>query len=46
MTDPLFNAPLAEVDPEIAAVLERELDRQRGFLVRKRHQQGMTGCAA
>lgn len=32
MTDPLFNAPLAEVDPEIAQVLQRELDRQRGFL--------------
>ncbi|MGO2097344.1 MAG: serine hydroxymethyltransferase [Candidatus Microbacterium stercoravium] len=32
MTDPLFNAPLAEVDPEIAEVLQRELDRQRGFL--------------
>ena len=32
MTDPYFNAPLAEVDPEIAQVLERELDRQRGYL--------------
>lgn len=32
MTDPSFNAPLAEVDPEIAQVLERELDRQRGYL--------------
>ncbi|GGH36858.1 serine hydroxymethyltransferase [Microbacterium album] len=32
MTDPLFHAPLAEVDPEIAQVLQRELDRQRGFL--------------
>ncbi|MGO1412479.1 MAG: serine hydroxymethyltransferase, partial [Microbacterium sp.] len=32
MTDPLFNAPLTEVDPEIAQVLQRELDRQRGFL--------------
>jgi glycine hydroxymethyltransferase len=32
MTDPLFNAPLSEVDPEIAQVLQRELDRQRGFL--------------
>ncbi len=32
MTDSLFNAPLADVDPEIAAVLQRELDRQRGFL--------------
>ena len=29
MTDSLFNAPLAEVDPEIAQVLERELERQR-----------------
>ncbi len=26
------DAPLAEVDPEIAAVLERELGRQRGTL--------------
>ena len=32
MTDPSFTAPLAEVDPEIAQVLERELDRQRGSL--------------
>ena len=32
MTDQYFNAPLAEVDPEIAQVLERELDRQRGYL--------------
>lgn len=32
MTDPYFNAPLSEVDPEIAQVLERELDRQRGYL--------------
>ncbi|WP_295782517.1 serine hydroxymethyltransferase, partial [uncultured Microbacterium sp.] len=32
MTDPYFNAPLSEVDPEIAEVLERELNRQRGFL--------------
>ena len=32
MTDPLFNAPLSEVDPEIAQVLQRELDRQRGYL--------------
>ncbi|WP_221585933.1 serine hydroxymethyltransferase [Microbacterium sp. G2-8] len=32
MTDSLFNAPLTEVDPEIAQVLQRELDRQRGFL--------------
>ena len=28
----LFNAPLSEVDPEIAAVLEQELGRQRGYL--------------
>ena len=27
-----FNSPLAEVDPEIAAVLEQELGRQRGTL--------------
>ncbi|BDZ49212.1 serine hydroxymethyltransferase [Frondihabitans sucicola] len=27
-----FNAPLSEVDPEIAAVLEQELGRQRDFL--------------
>ena len=27
-----FNAPLSEVDPEIAAVLENELGRQRGTL--------------
>ena len=27
-----FNAPLGEVDPEIAAVLANELDRQRGTL--------------
>ena len=32
MTDQYFNAPLAEVDPEIAQVLERELERQRGYL--------------
>ena len=32
MTDPYFTAPLSEVDPEIAQVLERELDRQRGYL--------------
>jgi len=32
MTDSVFNAPLAEVDPEIAEVLERELNRQRSFL--------------
>ena len=30
--DPMFNAPLAEVDPEIARVLERELQRQRDYL--------------
>ena len=27
-----FNSPLSEVDPEIAAVLEQELGRQRGTL--------------
>jgi glycine hydroxymethyltransferase len=27
----VFNAPLAEVDPEIAAVLEQELGRQRDY---------------
>jgi len=27
-----FNAPLSEVDPEIAAVLDAELNRQRNFL--------------
>jgi glycine hydroxymethyltransferase len=27
-----FNAPLSETDPEIAAVLQGELDRQRNFL--------------
>src|SRR5687767_15461077 len=32
MTDQFFNAPLSEVDPEIAQVLERELDRQRSYL--------------
>lgn len=32
MTDTFFNQPLAEVDPEIAEVLERELNRQRSFL--------------
>ncbi|WP_110588179.1 serine hydroxymethyltransferase [Microbacterium suaedae] len=32
MTESLFNAPLSEADPEIAEVLQRELDRQRGFL--------------
>ncbi len=30
--DQSFNAPLSEVDPEIAAVLEQELGRQRGTL--------------
>ena len=28
----MHNAPLSEVDPEIAAVLQQELDRQRGTL--------------
>jgi len=32
MIDPSFNAPLAEIDPEIARVLDRELERQRGYL--------------
>ncbi|MFM6974228.1 MAG: serine hydroxymethyltransferase, partial [Agromyces sp.] len=32
MTDSFFNQPLAEVDPEIAAVLDRELNRQRSYL--------------
>jgi glycine hydroxymethyltransferase len=32
MTDKFFNAPLAEVDPEIAEVLDRELKRQQTFL--------------
>ncbi len=32
MTDSTFNRPLAEVDPEIAEVLDRELNRQRTFL--------------
>src|SRR5690606_35911397 len=32
MTDSYFNAPLSEVDPEIAEVLDRELNRQRTFL--------------
>ena len=32
MTDRYFNAPLAEVDPEIAQVLDRELKRQQTFL--------------
>ena len=27
-----FNAPLSESDPEIAAVLDAELNRQRNFL--------------
>lgn len=31
MTD-LLNAPLSEVDPEIAAVLDQELNRQRDYL--------------
>ncbi|UCR88727.1 serine hydroxymethyltransferase [Mycetocola spongiae] len=31
MTD-VFNAPLSEVDPEIAAVLDQELARQRDYL--------------
>ena len=30
--NPTFNAPLEEVDPEIAAVLQQELGRQRDFL--------------
>ncbi|HLP23568.1 MAG TPA: serine hydroxymethyltransferase [Microbacteriaceae bacterium] len=32
MTDSFFNQPLAEVDPEIAEVLDRELNRQRSYL--------------
>ena len=32
MTEPAFTAPLSEVDPEIAAVLEQELGRQRDTL--------------
>lgn len=32
MTDSYFNQPLAEVDPEIAAVLDAELNRQRSYL--------------
>jgi glycine hydroxymethyltransferase len=32
MTDRFFNAPLSEVDPEIAQVLDRELKRQQTFL--------------
>lgn len=31
-TNPILNAPLAEVDPEIATVLENELNRQRNTL--------------
>ncbi|WP_167143239.1 serine hydroxymethyltransferase [Canibacter zhoujuaniae] len=31
-TDSFFNLPLAEVDPEIAGVLDAELDRQRDTL--------------
>jgi len=31
-TQSSFNAPLSEVDPEIAAVLQQELGRQRDFL--------------
>ena len=27
-----FNSPLSETDPEIAAVLQAELDRQRNYL--------------
>jgi len=32
MSDSFFSAPLAEVDPEIAQVLDRELARQQGYL--------------
>ena len=32
MTDSVFNLPLAEVDPEIAEVLELEVGRQRDYL--------------
>ena len=32
MTDSFFDLPLSEVDPEIAEVLDRELNRQRSFL--------------
>ena len=32
LTSDSFNAPLSEVDPEIAEVLEKELRRQRGTL--------------
>lgn len=31
-TDKTFNAPISEVDPEIAAVLQDELGRQRDYL--------------
>ncbi len=31
-TQQIMNAPLAEIDPEIAAVLDRELGRQRDYL--------------
>ena len=31
-TQAIMNAPLSEIDPEIAAVLDRELGRQRDFL--------------
>ena len=36
-----FNQPLSETDPEIAAVLEAELDRQRHTL--HRIGQGVAG---
>ncbi len=32
MSDTFFHSPVAEVDPEIAAVLDAELDRQRHYL--------------
>ena len=32
MSESTFNAPLSEVDPEVAAALEQELDRQRSTL--------------
>jgi len=32
MSDSFFDSPVAEVDPEIAAVLDAELDRQRRYL--------------
>ena len=32
MAESVFNAPLSEVDPEIAEVLEPELGRQRDYL--------------